>query len=63
MSFITDIVIGIPALYMAIVVPIGYVVGVDNIKGHTHYLYYTEVDGNTTLSGYNHVKNIKMIQA
>ena len=52
---ITSNVIGIPALYMAIVVPIGYLVGVDDIEGHTHYLYYTEVNGNTTLTGYNDV--------
>ena len=49
---ITSNIIGVPALYMAIVVPIGYLVGVDGIEGHTHYLYYTEVDGNMTLTGY-----------
>ena len=48
---ITDTV-GIPALYMAIVVPIGYLVGVDDIEGHTHYLYYTvDTNGNDTLTG------------
>ena len=46
-------IVGIPAIYMAIVVPIGYLVGVDNIEGHTHYLYYTEAtDRNSILTGY-----------
>ena len=36
---------------MAIVVPIGYLVGVDHIEGHTHYLYYIDV----TLTRYEYV--------
>lgn len=37
---------------MVILVPIGYLVGVDDIDGHTHYLYYTENDdGNMTVIG------------
>ena len=48
-------IVGIPALYMAVVVPIGYLVGVDDIEGHTHYLYYTEVNGNMTLTGYDNL--------
>ena len=30
----------IPAVYMTIIVPIGFLIGVDDIRGHTHYLYY-----------------------
>ena len=30
----------IPAIYMASAVPIGFLVEVDNITDHTHYLYY-----------------------
>ena len=44
-------IVGIPALYMAIVVPIGYLVGVDHIEGHTHYLYYVDV----TLTRYEYL--------
>ena len=27
---------------MTVIVPIGFLVGVDDIAGHTHYLYYHE---------------------
>ncbi len=36
--------IGIPALYMALVVPIGYSVNVVESHGNTHYLYFHETD-------------------
>ena len=39
---------GVPALYMMLVVPLGYLVDVTDIPGHSHYLYY---DGNQ-LSAY-----------
>ena len=33
---------GIPAVYMIVVVPLGFLVGIDNIPGQTHYLYYVD---------------------
>ena len=37
---------------MAVIVPIGFLVGVDKIPGHSHYLYYDEVNGNKELIAY-----------
>ena len=39
-------IIAIPAVYMAVVIPIGYLVNVKDIQGHTHYLY--EANNNIT---------------
>ena len=36
--------VGVPAVYLALVVPIGYLVAVDDIPGNTHYLYYNDND-------------------
>ena len=43
---------GVPAVYMMVVVPIGFLVGVEDIPGHTHYLFY---DGDQ-LQAYVHVQ-------
>ena len=35
-------IVGVPGLYMTIIVPIGFLAGTSDIKGHTHYLYFQD---------------------
>lgn len=35
-------ILGVPGLYMIIIVPIGFLAGTSDIKGHTHYLYFQD---------------------
>ncbi len=43
----------IPAVYMMLIVPIGYLVKVGDIPDHTHYLYYNDGDLTASVIYYN----------
>ena len=48
---------GIPALYLAITVPIGFLVEVDDMPGRTHYLLYIDEE----IEAYVDIFNVKTL--